>query len=132
MSAAFYEEHLRCDRVVAERINWFMDFKDGERQIAKASVWSKGGKFRVYINLKSQNSRSAILHSDGVYYDAVLDDVFICIYIYDFSRIRLSQMRSCVARNHFSGAATRDLMYEFQDSFYRLKEDRDGKEGAWC
>ena len=78
--------------------------------VKKQSVWCKGGIFRIYIELWSQNKREAHVFLDKLYFDAIN---YEWIFKDCFGNEKYIDYNFTTNKNNFSGSRTREAFYEF-------------------
>ena len=113
----FYEEMYGIDSESAKRIGAFMDEMASHEVIKSAMPWCKHGKKRVYIKLNSQNRFGAFKPAFNIYYDAEKNDIFVDTSQNTWGIIKFERLRR-FGNSCFSGAKTRELIFDFMDDFY--------------
>ena len=113
----FYQEMYGIDEKSASRIGAFMDVMAHHPIVKTASPWCKHDCIRVYIEFNSQNRFGAFKPAFTIYYDAIKNDMFVNTSQNTWGIISFSRVKG-FGNSYFSGAKTRNLIFNFMDLFY--------------
>lgn len=118
MAARFYSQDLGVTHEQGEKLARFMSLAQKSKACLSPTPWAKHGKVRVYFEVWSQNSLSAIEGIEAAYFDAGIGDIFVQQYMYGSRVVRpLSEIVSG-KKNIFSGAKTKAALVEMAVAFY--------------
>ena len=125
MAARFYAESLGITLDQGEAVARFMALAQKSKACISPAPWAKHGKARVYFEIWSQNSLSAIECIEAAYFDAGIGDIFVQQYMYGSRVARpLSEIVSG-KKDIFSGSKTKAALVEMAEAFYGQSSDWD-------
>lgn len=113
----FYMEDLCCEKEDAEIVCRFVGAASDFDCILSTTPWFKHGMKRIYLEFWSQNSLGPISGLHAAYYDIEEDRIVFKCHWYSFQFIDLVEIRR-LGRSYFSGAKTRNAIYEMKEFFY--------------